>query len=180
MAIQGPVGSNGPRFLGKDLDSALTCAFVVESTPGTITRLEVCSPRIYNRGVDMTGNQGGSKMDKFIIDVSDAFVEMCYPALEDARGYTAYSSSHPDPVDEFLVHLEEVDSALSAPVKTGKGWTRIELNEAGLEALRQEATFRVEWASDEAFAEFGDEALVWHGKARVAKSMLKKIATVKS
>ncbi len=114
------------------------------------------------------------------IKITGAFLGMVEAILEDAHAHRAawLDDGSPNerlsdgrPVDDLLLGLARVGDGLEHT----KGGATVTLDDAGLEALRAEAEYRIEWALDEAGAEYGAEALRWHSKARSAKAALAKI-----
>ena len=111
----------------------------------------------------------------YTIEISHAFEGMITPALEDATTHT--TTEHVGPPDEYLIRLALVAQAL------GQGSTRktgivVELDEVGIEVLREEAVYRMEWANDNAADEFGGDRMKWFGMVRSAKAMINRIDKV--
>ena len=103
---------------------------------------------------------------KHLITISHAFEGIINPILGDAAGYDGTE-------DTYLIRLAAVANA--EPVKTTKAGVTIELDEDGLAVLREEAVYRVEWALDEAAAEWGGQQMAWFATARSAKAMIARI-----
>ena len=102
---------------------------------------------------------------KYLVTMSHAFEETLSAILEDAAFYGGD--------DEYLVRLSKV--AHAPAVKTTKAGTTLELDEDGTDVLREEAVYRVEWASDEASTEYGAERMRWFGVVQSAKAMINRI-----
>ena len=112
----------------------------------------------------------------YTIEISHTFEGMITPALEDATAHT--TTEHVGPPDEYLIRLVLVAQAL------GQGSTRktgivVELDEVGIEVLREEAVYRMESANDIAAFEFGiGDRMKWFGMAHSAKAMINRIDKV--
>lgn len=103
---------------------------------------------------------------KYQVTISDAFDCTIGAILEDAAGYGGTD-------DDYLIRLSAV--AHAPVVKTTKAGTTLELDEDGLAVLREEALYRLEWASDQAAAEYGAERMRWFGVVQSAKTMINRI-----
>ena len=118
----------------------------------------------------------------YTIEISHVFEGVINPALDDATAHT--TTEHVGPADalgfypdEYLVRLALVAQALrqGSIRKTG---IVVELDQVGLEVLREEAVHRMEWANYNAAFEFGGNRMRWFGKARSARTMINRIDKV--
>ena len=108
---------------------------------------------------------------KYLVTMSHAFEETISAILEDAAFYGKVPGD--EHYDEYLARLSKV--AHAPAVKTTKAGTTLELDEDGMDVLREEAVYRVEWASDEASTEYGAERMRWFGVVQSAKAMINRI-----
>lgn len=111
----------------------------------------------------------------YTIEISHVFEGVINPALDDATAHT--TTEHVGPPDEYLIRLALVAQALrqGSIRKTG---IVVELDQVGLEVLREEAVHRMEWANYNAAFEFGGNRMRWFGKARSARTMINRIDKV--
>ena len=108
---------------------------------------------------------------KYQVTMSHAFEETVSAIFEDAAFHGKVPGD--EYYDEYLARLSKV--ALAPVIKTTKAGITLELDADGLAVLREEATYRVEWASDEASAEWGAERMRWFGVVQSAKAMINRI-----
>ncbi len=117
-------------------------------------------------------------MDTYTVKLTGAFVTMILPILEDAASHRATwvdQPAHGRILDPVLADLAEVYDAVE---EAGVGY-KVTLSAAGLDALQKEAEYRIDWALDEAGAEYGAERLRWHSQARSAKATVARIIKVR-
>ena len=112
----------------------------------------------------------------YTIEISHAFQGVIDPALDDASTYIDWEPDGHDP-DEYLVRLALVAQALRQGFnrKITRTGTVVELDEVGLEVLREEAVYRMEWANENAAFEHGGDRMRWFGLARSARAMINRV-----
>jgi len=114
----------------------------------------------------------------YTIEISNAFQGMITPALDDAGGYDKLPGD--DHYDEYLARLGLVTQALRQGFnrKITRTGTVVELDQVGIEVLREEAVYRMEWATENAAYEYGGDRMRWFGLARSARAMINRIDKV--